>query len=222
MQEGTLRPDVATELLLSQYTLLSGGLLQAIRLWWWFILITTVVIVGSTLGLSLMQTPEYEASIKILIEPEQESGTPGNLGSDVQGIQELSRTVAEIVDSPPVTEGVVRQLNLQIAPEELEENLTVEQIPETQLVEVDYRDPSPTQAQKVADTVGDVTYREVAEMTLSPATPIVATTWQRADVTDEPVSPNLLLNLSLALIVGVTLGVALALLMEYLGLRGGD
>ena len=210
-----LTSDTPKELLLSEYTLSLGDLLQALWQWYWLVLVVTVVAVGSTLGYSFIQTPMYETSIIILVEQEQGSGAPGSLGSDVQGLQQLTRQVVEVVGSLPVTEGVVQKLNLQLSPDDLHSRLSIRQIPQTQFIEVAYKDPSPTQAEEVANAVGDVTGKEVSEMNLSD-NHITATVWQRAKVPGKPVSPNFLFNISLALIVGITLGVVLMLLVKLL------
>ena len=180
------------------------------------ILLVAVVCAGATLGLSALQTPMYEASIKILVGQERGSNAPGSLGGDVQGLQQLTQTMAESIDTRPVAEAVIGQLNLPVTPEDfLEKYLSVDQVKATQLIEVKYRDSNPQRAQQAADNIGDVFSEQVSQVNPS-GDATTATVWERAKVPDEPVTPNILYNTALALIVGLALGVGLAFLLEYL------
>lgn len=193
-----------------------GELLKALWRRLWVVALVTLVLLGSTLGLSLVQTPVYEASIKILVGQSQQSAPSGNLGGDVQGLQQLTQTMVEGVRSGPVAEAVIDQLGLQMTPEDfLENHLTAKQVNATQYVQVTYRDSSPERAQQIANTVGDVFSKQVSDISPS-ASAITATVWERAALPTIPVSPNLTFNLALALLVGLILGVGLALLLEYM------
>ena len=147
---------------------------------------------------------------------EQGSSTPGNLGSDVQGLQQLTQTMAEGVSSIPVAKAVIQQHDLRMTPEDfLENHLSVKQIGPTQYIQVSYTDPSPERAQMVANTIGEVFSEQVTDISPS-ASDVTVTVWAQAEVPDEPVSPNLLLNIGLGLVVGLILGIGLAFLQEYL------
>ena len=65
----------------------------------------------------------------------------------------------------------------------------MEQVPNTQWIEVHYTDSSPERAQRVANAVGDVFSKQVSEVSSS-ANAITATVWERAVVPGEPVTPN--------------------------------
>src|SRR5829696_6538602 len=209
--QGTFIEGTEGEFLLSL-----KDLLQIIRRQRWAILLVALVCVGATMGLSMVQTPTYEASIKILIGQEQGSNPSANLGGDLQGLQQLTQTMAEAVNARPVAEAVIRQLNLQVSSEDfLESYLSVKQVKNTQLIQVSYRDADPQTARQIANTIGDVFSQQVSEASAS-ANAVTATVWERADVPNTPVSSNLILNFGLALVIGLMLGVGLALLLEYL------
>lgn len=211
-----LRPGTSVEAVEGEYVLSLRDLFHTVWKRLWFILLMATVLTGVAVGFSLWQTPVYEASIKLLIGQEQGSSNPGSLGSDVQGLQQLTQTMAEGIKSRPVAEAVIRQQGLQMTPEDfLKDYLRVKQIATTQFIEVDYRDPSPERARQVANTVGEVFSKQVSNVSPS-ANDVTATVWERADVPDKPASPNLVLNIGLALVAGLMLGVGLAFLLEYL------
>jgi capsular polysaccharide biosynthesis protein len=66
-------------------------------------------------GCRVFQTPQYEASVKILIG-QRDAGN--NLGGYVSGLQQLTATLAEAVESRPLAETVIQELGLGITPEE--------------------------------------------------------------------------------------------------------
>lgn len=199
----------------SEFALSLKDLLQVIWRRLWMIGLTITVVVGTTIGYSLTQTPLYEASIKLLVGQAQRDEND-QLSSEVQGLQLLTETMAEAVSTRPVAEAVIQELNLRISQEDfLEENLSVEQVGTTTFIEVSYEDPNPERAQQVANTIGEVFSRRVSEVSPS-ANAITATVWERAAVPDDPVSPNILLNMLVALVTGTMLGVGLAFLLEYL------
>src|SRR5215210_783151 len=78
--------------------------LQIIRRRIWVITLIAVLFVGAAVGFSLLQTPVYEAKIKILVGLQRDGGVTPNLGSDVAGLQQITLTMTEAVDTLPVAE----------------------------------------------------------------------------------------------------------------------
>ena len=216
---------ISAEAAENQYILSLGEILPGLWKRMWFIMVVTLTVASATLGYSLMQTPLYEASVKILVGQAPESSNPGSLGSDIQGLQQLTKTMAYGVGTRPVAESVIQQLDLQMTepftdssdPTEdfLEDYLRVKPIADTQFIEVSYRDPSPEKAAQIANAVGDAFSRQVSEVSPS-ANAIRATMWQRAVTPDSPASPNIARNVLLALVLGLMLGIGSAFLLEYL------
>ena len=178
----------------------------------WMVLLVAVGLAGAAMAFGFTQTPTYEASIKILVGQQRGITQDPNYAL---GLPQLTQTMAEGVNSRRVAEGVIQQEGLHMTPEVfLADHLSVEQIGATQYIQVSYTDTNPQRAQRVADSVGEVFSKEIAEV--SPSTnAISATVWDQAGMPGEPVSPNPLRNGLLALVVGLMLGVVLAFLLEY-------
>jgi capsular polysaccharide biosynthesis protein len=178
----------------------------------WVILCVAVMLAGATFAFGFVQTPQYEAFIKILVGQERGiTETP----SDSLGLQQLTLTMAEAVSTRPVAEAVIRQQDLQMKPEALLAELSAEQMPNTQFIEVSYKDPNPERAQRVVNSVGQEFSEQVSNVSSS-TNSITATVWEPAVTPNEPVSPNPVRNALLALALGLMLGVGLAFLLEYL------
>lgn len=180
----------------------------------WVVGLVALLFVGGAVGFTLTRTPVYEANIMILIGKAQVDEAPANLLGEVEGLQELTETLVEAVDTRPVAEATIQKLDLSMPPAELLGNLEAEQVAATQFIAVSYRDPDPDRAQRIVNTVGESFSGRISEV--NPSGGITATIWERATVPQTPISPNLIRNLLLALVAGVTLGVALAYLLEYM------
>jgi len=191
-----------------------GDLFRVVRNSIWTIVLTISVAVCIAVVLSSLQTPQYEASIRILIR--QESGivdSPMNVG----GLRDLTATMAKAVATRPVAEETISRLDLNATPEQLLKNLWAYQEAGTQFVQVSYKDTDPVRARLVVTTVGEVFSEQVERMSKdSPsASAVTAALWERAAVPVEPASPNPLRNVAVALIVGAMLGMGLAFLRDY-------
>jgi capsular exopolysaccharide synthesis family protein len=181
------------------------------------ILLVAVAFAGAAVGFNLMQTPMYQASIKIVVGAEYGIiQTP----EDAIGLQQLTPTMAEGVNSRPIAQAVIQQQNLRTTPGTFLENLKAEQVGSTQFIEVTYTDSDPERARRVANAVGEV----FSERLSSNTNKLTATVWEPAVTPEEPVSPNPVRNGLLALMLGLMLGVMLAALMEYFdnGWRSSD
>src|SRR5215217_8245177 len=99
--------DVYAKAAESEHVLPLKGIIRVVRRRLWVIALVVIVLTGITVGFTLMQTPTYEASTKILVGQKRETGDPTNLGSDVEGLQQLTRTLAEAVSSRPLAEAVI-------------------------------------------------------------------------------------------------------------------
>ncbi len=178
----------------------------------WVIVLVVVALTGGVLGFSLMQPPVYESSISILVG--QERGIAAN-PLEVNGLQDMTATVALAVGTRPIAEAVIEQENLNTDPETFLANLQVNALEETQFITVNYSDSDPQRAQRVVNAVGDVFSQRIAEVNPR-GSGITATVWERADVPSEPVSPQPLRDGLIALMVSAVLGTGLAFLLEFL------
>jgi capsular polysaccharide biosynthesis protein len=165
-----------------------------------------IVFIAVTVAVaSLVKAPQYEASIKILVGLKGGgSWSWGDSPYEHAQLTQATQTMSEAINTRPVSETVIGQLDLRVTPKEFLEKLRVEQIPETQFVHVSYADPSPQRAQRVANTVGEVVSKRVAKVSPS-ANTITATVWERAALPDDPVSPNPVRNGLLVLVLGLML-----------------
>lgn len=185
-------------------------LLRAVWRRLWLVVLVGGVFCGTAVSWSSMQTPIYEASIRIVI------GQDNGLAEDpayVQSFQDLTLTMAEAVDSRPVAEEVAKHTNLGVSSGEVLAGLSANPLPETQFVEVSYSHPDPKVAQGVVNAVGKE-FSEQIDSTTSGR--ITATVWEEAETPIAPESPRPVFFGFLALVLGVFVGLILVFLLDYL------
>ncbi|SFF61606.1 polysaccharide biosynthesis tyrosine autokinase [Blastococcus tunisiensis] len=192
--------------------------LQALRSGWW--LVFAVVLVGTaTAGaLTLTATPLYSSTTKLFVStsstPDSSAAYTGNLFS-----QQRVTSYAELLSGVQLAAAVVEELDLPLTPEEVAEKVTASPVPDTVILTVTVTDSSAPRAQDIAASLG----RQFAEQVTQLETPagaekstIKVTTVQPADYREAPVSPDLARNLGLGIVLGLLMGIGLALVRSRL------
>jgi capsular polysaccharide biosynthesis protein len=182
----------------------------------WIIVLMTLLCAGTALGLSLTQTPVYEASATLLVgqEPGKEQ-LQGPLVGSVEGLQQITMTMTEAIHSRPVADEVINELELRETPKGFLDNLTVEQVNGTQFIELSYESTDREKAREIVNAVSNVSSKRISEASAS-SVAIKATVWEYALTPQAPVRPNPTRYVLLALVTGLMLGVGLCFLLEHL------
>jgi receptor protein-tyrosine kinase len=181
---------------------------------WWWLLVAGAALAG-TAAFFVTGTiqPVYRASSTLLINQVE---TPGSIVySDVLTSERLTQTYRELITKRPVLEAVVDKANdpgLTVG--ELSSKLNTTAVKDTQLVTVSVRDESPERAASLANLVAQtfVSTETSDAITRAGTTRVV----EPASVPSTPISPNLRLNVALAVLLGLVLAGGLALLIEYM------
>jgi capsular polysaccharide biosynthesis protein len=188
---------------------------QAILRRLWVVLLVVLVFLGATLGVTLWQTPVYEASAKLVLDQKRVVAQDSDLQNNTEGLQLILPSVVEAIPTRPVAEEVIQRLELRMKPGELLENLSVEQEGSTLFIQLSYKDADPERAQQIVNTVGAVSSERIPEV-IGSAYDVTVTMWEDASVPTTPAGPDPVRNAALALIFGLMLGTGLALLTEYM------
>lgn len=122
--------------------------LTLIRRWWWLLLILTLLGASAAVAASFLTAPAYEASTSILINQ-----APGSLPSAEQVLsgQRVAATYSELLHQRPVLEEVISTLSLAITPEELDKQIQVVQVRDTNILKLTIRDSDPQRAADIAN-----------------------------------------------------------------------
>lgn len=158
-------------------------------------------------------TPQYENSSQILVNQRNtESGQVTQ--ADVRTNVELINTYSVIIKSPRILDIVIEELNLNMTSSQLADKIQVNSAENSQVVTVTATDPDPVMATNLANATVQVFEREVPSL-MNVDNVNILTEAMLPD-NPSPVSPNPLLNIAIAVVLGMMVGVGLAFLLEYL------
>jgi len=163
-------------------------------------------------------TPKYERSTQLLVNRSQVSENFST--NEVQTNIQLINTYSEIILSPRILdiaakelEGLIELENGEITASYLKGKITVNNQNNSQVLNISVEDTDPYRAALIANKVAEVFQREIPSIMNVDNVNILS----EADVPEDlsPVSPKPLLNIAIAFVVGLMLGVGLAFLIEY-------
>lgn len=161
-------------------------------------------------------TPIYQASTQFLvnqkIDPKKDEQSLYN-SNQVQTNLQLINTYNVIITSPAILDDVIKELDLDMTAAQLKGNITVGSEKDSQVVNVSVQDPDAKVAAEIANKTTEVFMREIKSiMNVNNITILTP-----ADVSENPspIKPQRLLNVAIAIVVGLMAGVGLAFLLEY-------
>ena len=173
--------------------------------------ITVSALIISAIVSFFILTPIYEASTTMIVnyKQNQESVMTYN---DLQTSQKLVATYTEIVKSERILDEVINKLNLELSPKELINKITVTQVGQTEILKLNVKDEDPELATLIANTISKVFQEGIGQMMEVEN----VSTIDVAKVPGSPVSPNKLMNIAIATVLGMMVSVGLVFVIEFL------
>ena len=175
--------------------------------------ITVLAVLVSGVTSFFLLTPIYQSSTQLLVNQSKDEGTTYNT-AEIQANLQFIETYNVIMKSPAILDKVIDELELDMSPSALANKITVASEQNSQVVKVSVTDENPEMAAKIANTVAGTFQKEIVEIMNVDNVSILA----KAEVSDHasPIKPQPLMNIAIALVVGLMLGVGIAFLLEYL------
>ncbi|MGF9945000.1 Wzz/FepE/Etk N-terminal domain-containing protein [Priestia megaterium] len=157
--------------------------------------------------------PVYEANTQILVNQAKSKEQFYN-SSELQTNVQLIQTYNDIIKSPAILEEVTKQLNLDLTPKQLSNQIQVTNSQDSQVAHIVVQDTNARLAVKIANTTAAVFKKEVPKIMSIDNVSILAKA--QLDEALSPIKPQPFLNIAIAVVVGLMLSVGLAFLLEYL------
>lgn len=183
---------------------------------WVLIGLPILFLVISAIITFLLMTPKYQATTQILVNPKQTNDNM--LQQNVQGTLQQVNTYAEIVTSPRILDKSAKKLDKKYTAEELEEKVTVESSAESQVIKVHVTDKDKRESEKIANTIAKEYRDEMPDIMNVDNVTILSD----ADNTAEKVSPKSVLNLVVALFLGLIIALLYIFIKELTDTRIKD
>jgi len=191
--------------------------LRILRKNWLVIVVLTLVGLGAAAAYSLTRTPEFESSSTVFVSTQ---------GSTVQELQQGSsftqariNTYVGLATAPVVLNPVIAELGLDVTARTLAESVSVAAPLNSTLITVTVTDPDPVMAADIANAIAASLATAVPQLEPESAdgtSPVRLTRVSDAQPALSPSSPNVPLNLALGVLVGLALGIGVAVLRTVL------
>lgn len=175
--------------------------------------ITVAAIVIAAIISFYVITPMYQATTQILVN-QQSTQQQQVTTSEIQTNLQLINTYSEIIKSPAILDIVNEQLDLNMTATELASKITVANANNSQIVSVSVQDEKHVVATDIVNTIATVFQEEIADLMNVDNVNILSPAMHSEE--PSPVSPNKVLNMAIAAVLGLMIGVGLAFLLEYL------
>lgn len=188
-----------------------------IRRRWMMVVLCLFVVVGAASLWTWQTTPQYSSSAQLFV-----STAPSNAGDAyTEGLFATQRvtTYADLVGTRKLAEQVSENLGGDVSADVLRDSVTAEVVPETVSLRLSATHPDNLVARDIAQAYAEALSDLVADLETPPgqdAALITASIVDNAEVTTAPVSPNPVRNLGLGIVLGLLLGVGLAVARDLL------
>lgn len=183
-----------------------------LRIRWWLIVLQALLTAGAAYGFSAIQTPTYEASIRLYISSHA-------AGTQPQDTAQLLRSYATFLNSSLRAQGVVDELRLDRSAEQLLQDVEITPGSSDPTIEIAVESTHPGLAADIARVWAKqfVEFRRAENADLRPARQVDAEVLDAPDV--RLVNPQTLTNTVAGLFFGGLMGLAIVVLWEWIEAR---
>ena len=180
---------------------------------WKIIMLLTLIaaLISGTISYFLL-TPVYQSSTQILVNQKQSENQLDS--TQIRSNIDMINTYSVIIKSPAILEEVIDELELDQSVDQLSQKITINSQENSQVFSLTVQDSNPAKAVEIANTVSSIFQKEIKDIMKVDNVSILA----KAEIKENPtpVKPNPLLNIAIAVVVGLMAGIGLAFLLEYL------
>lgn len=180
---------------------------------WKLIMLLTLIaaLISGTISYFLL-TPVYQSSTQILVNQKQSENQLDS--TQIRSNIDMINTYSVIIKSPAILEKVIDELELDQSVEQLSEKITINSQENSQVFSLTVQDSNPSKAVEIANTVSETFQKEIKNIMNVDNVSVLA----KAEIKENPtpVKPNPLLNIAIAIVVGLMAGIGLAFLLEYM------
>ncbi len=156
-------------------------------------------------------SPVYEAKTTLIVNTDQKNDDTIT-GDEFSVTQRLAVTYGEIIKSRTVLEPVIEKLGLDISYDDLSKMVTVSPVKDTQIINISVQDTNPLKAKDIANSIPEVFTKEVKRITKANSVEVI----DKAVEPLSPIKPNKLMNVLIAFVLGIMIGLFVVFLIEYM------
>lgn len=185
--------------------------LEISRRWWWLVGVALLATTAVTVASVAFETPTYESSATFLVRPRTDDAPQDARAFDplVRGVT-INTTYASIARSDLIRDRAERQLDPAARADRM--SVSAKVLTDTNIVSVSVRGPDPDRVFALAKAISAETIEYVNGL----SDVYVLQSLDEPTRPDGPVATNRLMTISIGVVLGLALGVGMALLGDYL------
>lgn len=180
----------------------------------WFIMaiLCAVCVAASAVYSFFIAKPVYQAETTLIVKTEKTEGTNSLSNDQVMVSQKLALTYGEIIKSRKVLDEVIKNLDLKESNGSLASKISVSTVTDTQIIKVSVQDTNKSNAAKIANEIPKVFAKEAIRIADANGVEVI----DKAQTPVNPVSPNKKMNILIAGVLGVMIGLFIIFIIEFL------
>lgn len=181
---------------------------------WLIILLMILSITTSGLVSYFVLEPEYQTFTTLIVgKPKDYQNVDNKLEyNDLLLNQKLVSTYGELVKTRIVADEVIKNLKLDMSYKEFREKVNVNLVKDTEIIKLEVMDTNPVLAAEIANETAQVFMENVKDIMMVENVQVI----DEAQVPDIPIKPRPNLNMAIAGVLGLMVGIFLVFLLEYL------
>lgn len=172
--------------------------------------LTVVGLLAAFFVTSTLMTPKYASSTQLLVNHESRESTIQQ--SEINANIQLINTYEDIIRNPIILEEVRDDLTLNHTIEDLRNMITVQTDQNSQVFSIAVEDPNPYLASDIANTTANVFSENIDDIMSVDNVSIIS----EAIPSENPSSPNVILNTLVGAVLGLIIGLTIAFIKELL------
>ncbi|EOU1993303.1 capsular biosynthesis protein [Clostridium perfringens] len=183
--------------------------------WKLIALITIAATLVSAILSFFVIKPQYEATTKLFIGKQESQDNNAYNNNDVMMYQQLMKTYAELAKTSDLVTKAVKSADLDYNQKDIKailKNLNATPSAETQILDLSFKGGNPKEVLKLTEALTNEFISESKELIPNGNVQVI----QKPQLPENPVSPNKKLNILIAFVLGLMVGVGVVLLLEYL------
>ncbi|KGL42419.1 hypothetical protein BMT55_13025 [Listeria newyorkensis] len=183
-----------------------------LRKYWYIVAVTCLAgMIAMTLYTSYFITPTYQVSTDVLVNQQKEEQVTA---SDVQSNQQFVNTYSVVLTSNRILDQVKYNLELPQSVKQLKQQITVENVNNSQVITIKVTDDDPEEAALIANEVTTVFQKDIKNIVDQQNVTILSDA--KAEDNKTPVAPNKKSALAIGAFAGLVMGILLSFLLQLL------
>lgn len=191
--------------------------LRVLRKRWRTIVTTALVVVGLAALMTALTPKTYQSKVQFFVSTSTSGDNNAALAQGGTFSQARVKSYTQLLKSPKVLDAAAAKVGPDVKGSSLGAKVTSTVPPDTVLIDVAVTDRKPQQAYKIAKAIGEVfpgTVSELEKVSEDKPSPVKVTLVQQPVINKAAVAPVPTRNIALGLILGLLLGLGLAVLRE--------